>query len=256
MNRLLACRISSYGQYVEQAWDHLGHLGIEYIEAPVPRSRQEKARLRRRLADSGLSVSSFQAPCDIDRIDPGETMRPLLETCGEFGAHVCFVSVKPGPDLSFETACQRLRYIGDVAAGLGIAVAMEIHPPLATNGSAALQTMQSVGHPNIRVNFDTGNIYFYNRGLNAVDELAKVVDYVAAVHLKDTNGRYREWHFPALGAGVVDFPAVFDLLGRRDFLGPYTLELEGIQGRRYTLERRLAYVERSVEFLRRIGVLD
>ncbi len=256
MNRLLACRISSYGQYVEAAWDHLPGLGIEYIEASVPRSSEEKARLRRRLDESGLSVSSFQAPCDVDRIDPGETMRPLLETCVEFGAHVCFVSVRPGPDVDFRTACQRLRYIGDVAAGLGIAVAMEIHPPLATNGSTALQTMQSVGHPNIRVNFDTGNISFYNRGLNAADELAKVVDYVAAVHLKDTNGGYREWHFPALGAGVVDFPGVFDLLDRRDFLGPYTLELEGIQQRRYSLQRRLAYVERSVDYLRKIGVMD
>ncbi|MFP4354791.1 MAG: sugar phosphate isomerase/epimerase family protein [Phycisphaerae bacterium] len=256
MKRQFACRISSYGRYVEQGWSHLGELGIEHVEVLVPRSEEEKARLRRRLADSGLSVSSFQTPCDVDCIDPGETIRPLLETCVEFDVQVAFVSVKPGPDVDFATACQRLRYIGDVAAGLGIAVTIEIHPPLATNGSTALRTMQQVGHPNIRINYDTGNIYFYNRRLNAVDELAKVVDYVASVHLKDTSGKYRKWQFPALGRGVVDFEGVFSLLDRREFLGPYTLELEGIQGKRYSLEGRLAYVARSVEYLRSIGVLD
>ena len=68
--------------------------------------------------------------------------------------------------------------------------------------------MKGVNHPNVRINFDTGNIYFYNQNTDVVAELRKIIDYVASVHLKETDGGYESWNFPALGKGVVDFPAV------------------------------------------------
>jgi sugar phosphate isomerase/epimerase len=255
MNRIFACRLSSYGDYAEEAWEHLPALGIENIEAPVPETKGEKDTLRRRLKQSGLTVTSFQGDCDIHRIDPGENMRGQLEACAEFDVPICFASVKAG-QLDLEDTARRLRYVGDVAAGVGVAIALETHPDLATNGSVALRTMQAINHPNIRVNFDTGNIYFYNRHRTAEDELAKILDFVVAVHLKDTTGAYRKFRFPALGAGVVNFPEIFAMLDRRDFAGPYTLELEGMEGVEYSREDRLAYVESSVTYLRDIGVLD
>jgi sugar phosphate isomerase/epimerase len=254
MDRIFACRINSYGQYAQEAWDHLPRLGIENVECHVPPGAGDKADLRRLLDDSGLRVTSFQCDCDIHRMDPGEYMRPQLETCAEFDASVAFVSVRAG-ELGPDEAARRLRYVGDVAAGLGIAVALEIHPDLATNGSVALKTMQRVHHPNVRINFDTANIYFYNRGLKARDELAKVLDFVASVHLKDTKGGYKSFRFPPLGEGIVDFAEVFAMLDRREFPGPYTLELEGVEGKSYTRQQRLDMVERSVDFLKALGVL-
>ena len=54
-------------------------------------------------------------------------------------------------------------------------------------------------------------------------ELAKVLDYVAGVHLKDSGGGYKAHDFPTLGQGVVDFAAVFAQLNARGFTGPFTL---------------------------------
>jgi len=115
--------------------------------------------------------------------------------------------------------------------------------------------MKAVNHPNVRINFDTANIYFYNRNRTAVGELAKVIDYVASVHLKDTPGGFEEWTFPVLGTGVVDFPAVFKMLGSRGFVGPYTMELEGTQGVQRNEAEQLAYIADSAAYLRTIGVL-
>jgi sugar phosphate isomerase/epimerase len=143
--------------------------------------------------------------------------------------------------------------MGDVAAGLGVTIVIETHPPLLTNGDLGRQTMEAINHPHVRINFDTANIYFYNENMTAVSELAKVIDYVASVHLKDTPGGYQEWNFPVLGTGVVDFPEIFKMLDDRGFAGPFTMELEGTQGVDFDEAGQLRYIADSVAYLRRIG---
>ena len=89
--------------------------------------------------------------------------------------------------------------MGDIAKKHGVIVALETHPDLGANAAAHLETMRQINHPNVRVNFDTGNITFYNKGTDAVAELKKIIDYVATVELKDHNGQYMDWNFPVLG---------------------------------------------------------
>jgi len=119
-----------------------------------------------------------------------------------------------------------------------------------------LQTMQGVNHPNIRINFDTANIYYYNKGLNVIEEMKKVLSYIEGVHLKDTKGEYHTWYFPALGEGIVSFKELFQLLNERGFYGPFTMQIEGIQGETVTLEETYARMEKSVQHLRDLGCID
>ena len=117
---------------------------------------------------------------------------------------IIFVSVHAG-DTDRNAVYNRLRAIGENAEPAGIKVCLETHPDMAHNGEIALETMEAVNHPNICVNFDTGNVYYYNHNVTAVSEVQKVLPHVGAVHLKDTNGGYRTWHFPTLGEGVGRF---------------------------------------------------
>ncbi len=94
-----------------------------------------------------------------------------------------------------------------------------------------LSTMERLDHPCIRLNFDTGNILYYNAGADVVGELRQVVSFVRHVHLKDHSGGVGEWYFPALGAGgAVDFAKVHNVLMDAVFDGPCSLEIEGIAG--------------------------
>ena len=104
-------------------------------------------------------------------------------------------------------ACDRLRQAGDVARKHGVTISLETHPDLGTNARTHLEPMKTIHHPNVRVNFDTGNITFYNRGTDAVTELKQIVDYVATVEVKDHSGQYMTWNFPALGKGPSISPA-------------------------------------------------
>ena len=90
--------------------------------------------------------------------------------------------------------------------------------------------MEKINHPNIRVNFDTANIHYYNKNTDAPTELKKIIDYVATVEIKDHNGEYEGWYFPALGEGIVDIPEVLRILDEHGYTGPITMEIEGIKG--------------------------
>ena len=76
------------------------------------------------------------------------------------------------------------------------------------------------------------------------------------LYLKDTDGGFESWHFPALGEGVVDFPACIQILEAAGFDGPLTLELEGIKGEAFTEQLAKDRVEASIAYLRQIGVVS
>jgi sugar phosphate isomerase/epimerase len=225
---LIACRTTSYGPYEGLALEHLANLGIRHVEMMAPSSDKVSA-LRVELDRFGLSASSLHGQCDVSREDVARQIAEQMPIFAALQTRLMFVSVKT-ERTPLEIAFARLRQAGDVAAEHGVTIMLETHPDLATNAAVARRTMAAVGHPHVRINFDTANLYFYNHGADAVRELREMVPYVAAVHLKDTDGGYRHWCFPALGRGIVDFRGVFDVLDEARFSGPCTLEIEGVEG--------------------------
>jgi L-ribulose-5-phosphate 3-epimerase len=76
--------------------------------------------------------------------------------------------------------------------------------------------------------------------------------------LKDSRGGFEDWYFPALGeGGAVDFARVRQALDGVGFIGPYTIEIEGIGGEPEPgLEERHNRIARSVAHLRACGFFD
>ena len=255
MQNLIAVRVSCYGEFEHRAWTHLPEIGVRNIEMAVP-PPDGVAALKQKLADHGLKASSLDGSCRIGLENVAETMHPQFEACQALGAKVMFASIQAG-ELDLDTAYSRLREVGDVAAQYGVTMGMETHPDLISNGDVALQTERAVDHPNVRVNFDTANVYYHNDipGINAVSELAKIIDYVGSVHMKDTDGGYQSPCFPSLGQGVVDYPEVFRMLNARGFTGPFTMELEGFAGHTFDEPGQLKYVADSITYLKDIGVM-
>ena len=248
---LLSCRTESYGKFAETAFEHLPSIDVYNIEIPTPAPGEIDQTIVK-LERHGLTASTLQGSINIESDNAGRDFIPTLEAAGALGSKIVFVSVKAG-DLGLQVVYDRLRSVGDEAGKRGITVGMETHPDLITNADVAIETMQGVNHPNIRVNYDTANIHYYNREVDSVEELRKVIDYVGSMHLKDTNGEFETWFFPTFGEGIVDFKAVFDLLATRGFYGPYTMEIEGIAGEDLNEEETCKRVADSVDYLRRIG---
>lgn len=249
----IACRRASYREFEVVAYEHLAGLGVKHVEIPVP-AEDAIAATKAELAARGLTATTLHGEVDVTRADCAAGVEAQMPAFEALGTKLMFISCKHG-DTPRDTVYGRLREAGDVAAAHGVTIVIETHPELLTNGVTALQTMQAVDHPHVRVNYDTANVYFYNEDCGGVEELRQVIDYVAAVHLKDTNGAYRTWHFPALGRGIVDFAAHFELLDRAGFAGPYTLEIEGIEGAPNGEREICDRIAESVGYLRGMGRL-
>ena len=253
MENIIACNLGSYRQFGANAYTHLAEIGLTNVEIGVP-SAESVDEVQSNLNAYGLTATSLLGRCDIQSETVVSDFQPTLEIADKMGVKIIFASVHAG-DTDRNAVYDRLRAIGENAAPSGIKVCLETHPDLIHNGDIALETMQAVNHPNICVNFDTGNVYYYNHNVTAVSEVQKVIPHVGAVHLKDTNGGYRTWHFPALGEGVVDFKAVFQTLNDAGFYGPFTMELEGIEGETVDEAGIQARVADSLQHLKDIEVL-
>jgi sugar phosphate isomerase/epimerase len=234
--------------------DRVRDIGIPAVEISLG-PEDDPAEARQLLADHGLRAATLTAPCPIADDGVFDTFRNYSAKAAALGCSGLFTSVKAG-DMPLDTAYERLRRIGDIAAEHGLKVGMETHPDLCENGTKAAASLQAIGHPNVGMNYDTANVYYYNHDIDTVEEVAKVVEHVVSVHLKDTEGGYHSPNFPRFGEGVVDFPGVFAVLNDADFTGPFTIELEGPLATSKDPEEQEAHTRACVEYLREQGLVE
>jgi inosose dehydratase len=176
-----------------------------------------------------------------------------------FTVRLCVCAAgQPADETERRSIILHLRRLGDTAVAAGITLAVETHKGPTQNAEAMLDLMSDVDHPGVRLNFDTGNIAYYNQGFDPCEELEKVKHLVQSVHLKDNRGGFEDWYFPAVGdGGSVDFVRVRETLDSIDFKGPYTIEIEGIGGEvEPGLEVRQQRIAHSVKHLKACGFLD
>jgi sugar phosphate isomerase/epimerase len=247
----LGCRLASYGKFQDAAWSHLPSIGIRHVFLNVPPTG-ELEEVQKRLKAHRLQPLVLRGQADLGQPGSVDELAGQLAVCEKLGVHFMFLSPRhTGVDR--ETACQRLRRAGEIAERHGVIIALETHPDLGTNGLVHLETMRRINHPNVRVNFDTGNITYYNRGADVVSELKTIIDYVATVELKDHSGQPQTWNFPALGEGKVDFQGVLNVLRAHRYSGPITIEVEGVEGNPWNQEQTKAAIAHSVAYLRKLA---
>ena len=247
MNWRLACRLASYGKYQDAAWEHLPSIGVHHVFLSVPEPGEVGA-VKQRLRAHQLKPLVMRGQADLGEPQSVDVLAGQLAVCASMGVRYMFLSPRH-TGVSKEVAYDRLRQVGEIARRHGVIVALETHPDLGTNADEHLETMKRVDHPNVRVNFDTGNITYYNQGADVVAELKKIIDYVATVELKDHSGQPRTWDFPALGQGKINFAGVLDVLRAHGYAGPITIEVEGIEGKPWNEDQTKQAIAESVTFL-------
>jgi len=259
-----------YGRFgVREAVKGAARAGLRYVELAmvghtmgemdVPpdavineRSSEEDIQSFQRLLEAeGVRVISANGGGNLEEREVVESIKKRMQLAHRLGARIFTISCGK----SSETVFKHLQELGDFALSHGLVIALETHPPLITNADVALETMRKVNHRNVRINYDTANVHYYNEGVDTLDQLRRILDYVVHMHLKDSRKGYKEWFFPALGEGTIDIPGLFKLCNDAGFFGPFSMELEGIEGEGdLPLEKRQERVARSVEYLKKIGV--
>lgn len=280
MKRVISCFTNSFGpDGIRAAADRIRSTGVEYLEMAlrghnfgglvIPESAvitekatdEEAQEFVDYLAARDVKVSGCNVGGPNILTPDGLELSLKRIRFASRWFHVPIVisgASQPSTPDERKTMIASLRTMGSLAADLGMTVALETHKGPTQNAAAMLQLMADVDHPAVRINFDTGNIAYYNEGVNPVDELEKVKTFVRNVHVKDNRGGFEDWYFPAVGdAGAVDFVRIREILDTVGFAGPYTIEIEGIKDEPEPgLDGRTERVARSAQHLKACGYFD
>ncbi|MBN2301958.1 MAG: sugar phosphate isomerase/epimerase [Lentisphaerae bacterium] len=252
MKHIIACRDSVYGDR-ETAFRLLPEAGITATEACGVTADDiddvcDKAR------KTGITITTLGTGVNLSKGESITAFSRLIEGAARTNIKKIFTSIGAG-DEDHVVCLDRLKELASLADRSGITICMETHMPFGHNGDTAMKTMTAVASSALRMNFDTANIYYYNKNIDTVQELKKVLPMVSSVHLKETDGGFESFNFPLFGEGIVNFPEVFRLLDGVGFEGPYTMELEGPLTDNKSVEERHAAVKSCMEYLKSIGVV-
>jgi sugar phosphate isomerase/epimerase len=252
-NVLASC--GGYGRYGHIMYEHLPTIGIHHLQIGAPSLDQIdeiQARLRQHGLEAVVLTARYLEEDTVATAEATKDWNAAFDTAVEMGVSLVHSSIKAGPGAE-SRVYDWLKRMGDAAADRNLTLVLETHPDLLHNGDVCLRTMEVVNHPAVRINFDTGNMSYYNEDGDAVAELKKIAPYVASTHLKDHSGNFEEWNFGTLGTGVVDFAGVRQTLAAADYPGPWILQVEGDTGEDTTEAEVKERMAQSVAHLQGLG---
>jgi L-ribulose-5-phosphate 3-epimerase len=149
------------------------------------------------------------------------------------------------------TFFKEIQRIGDYAKSKNVTVCLEMHGNWCNNGKTGAEIIRKANHPNVRLNYDTGNVMLYGR-VRPEEDIRHALPYMAFMHIKEDAGALGEWNFPALGDGTIDFDMILREL--KNYTGPFSVEVE-FDGKERTLAEINSAVKKSSTFLRSKGLL-
>ncbi|MGV0835819.1 TIM barrel protein [Mycolicibacterium thermoresistibile] len=240
MTTQLACTVRPWAQFpLERALEAIPIAGYDAVALPVHGVTEvitadtpaaQAHEIGAVIRDHGLQLVILSHAADLDRTDEAAwtTLRRQLDHCARLGVHTL---VDMGcPDV--ENAERYLRLMaaaGPYAAERGVTIAIKPHGGLTRTAADTLALVHRVGHEAVRICWDPGNLVHYG-GEPPERGLAEAAPYIAAVGARDhpnrTPHRSGQGMPPALtpGDGIVDFVALYRILGAHGFAGPTAVE--------------------------------
>lgn len=238
MNNILAGHTNSYHTYsLDEALEGIAGAGFKYVElsavrgwtehVPLEASHAQIAEIKARLDRLGLKASALSGHSDLTTAAGVVDGKKAVDLCTKLGLSVMNTAIGGhySQDEDKDAFMGYIHDLADYAAARGVTLSLEVHGDIMASGQISIPLIQEINRANVKINYDTANCVFYG-GVEAVDDLRPVVPYLAHVHLKDTGGGQRDWNFPAVGEGRLDFGAILRLLEEEGYAGPFSVEIE------------------------------
>ena len=236
MERIISVSTMAFDGYsLDTALDELAALGVRHVEpASVDKIFQHLVEedfcdaragwLREQLAARGLACVSLSAHMDLSRPDSVDRFARRLEFAHAIGAKV--VNTIAGPTEGLPRFQANIVAIGKWAAELGLTLALENHGDLVDREQQIVALIEQIDIPAVRVNYDTGNAWYYSKGaIDPIAELERLAPVVAHVHLKSPQIIDGLMRWVALGEGELDLAATGRVLRERLPNIPLSFEL-------------------------------
>ncbi|MDO8589271.1 MAG: sugar phosphate isomerase/epimerase family protein [Armatimonadota bacterium] len=262
MKNKLGCSTHCYSKYsLERALDGIAKSGLKYVElaaiaghtdhvVPEEMTDADFAALNKALADRGLEAISISGHVDPTKEGHLGKLRNRIVLANKVGAkYVNTLSGHPHTEEETRDLFAAMRKLGDLARDHDVTICFETHGGIMGKSADCRRTIETIDHPNVRINYDPANIIYFI-GDRPEEDVHGVLGLISHFHIKDKIGGPNEWNFPAIGDGTVDFAKVIGPVLASGYTGPFSFELEftpeGLQSAEdvdAALAKSISYVE-------------
>ncbi|MFV0464504.1 MAG: sugar phosphate isomerase/epimerase family protein [Lachnospiraceae bacterium] len=132
--------------------------------------------------------------------------------------------LEDGKKITNEEVVENIKSLLPLLEKCKIILVLEIHGEFST-GAILESIVKRVNSEWVKINYDTANAIFYG-GVDPVEDIENCIENIAYMHLKDKAGSDKEWNFPALGEGNIDFSGLFKKLEKHNNCCPLSVEIE------------------------------
>ena len=240
MKHVVAVNTNTYhGFSVEEALQGIADAGFKHIEPAAVKgwtehimpdmSEEEIVKIEKRMAELGLKPIALSGHCSITDKERLPDFYANIDLAQRLGCEFIVTSVDEAHLEKEETDSLELRptlrELGKVCKEKGLKLALETHGEKFGTGQSLHKLLEEVGSDNVFINFDTANVIMYGN-VDPLEDLKACYDKLAFIHLKDKLGEQKEWNFPAVGSGNIDFEAIFAFLEEKGLDVPLSIEIE------------------------------
>ena len=181
MRNALAGHTNSFHTYGrEEALAGIAEAGYRTVELTAVEGWTEHVdldadtgELRARLEHYGLEPVVLSGHSDLTTDEGLAYGIKAVEWCANYGLPVMNTAIggHASQEENESAFLANIEALANAAEDAGVDVALEIHGDIMASGARTLPLLERIGHPRIKVAYDTGNCEFYG-DVKAVDDLA------------------------------------------------------------------------------------
>lgn len=251
------------GHSFEDVVKSVSEVGFKYLELvsapginehinPRPEviSKKEIHYIESFCNDHGVEIYALGGHCRLLKNKSIENFKKVLDMAEVL--NVKYVSTDTGEIESKEDEKRFYKEIVEIANyafARDINICIEMHGNWFNNGKKGSNILRKIDNPNIKINYDTGNVIFFDNTRPEYD-IEHALPFLGFVHLKDSSGKYKDWDFPPIGEGKIDFKKIFEVI--KNYEGPISLEIE-FDGKVQPIKKISNGLKKSMESLKEYG---
>ena len=265
-NRRIIVNSNCYHGYpVQRALESIHRLGLRNVELTATKgwtehvfpsmSFSELLSVRNLIQSLDLSVPAMSGHVSLMDDERIGDFLDNIELAAFFGAHIIVSSVGEahirGREADDDVLVRNIESIIPALERNSMTLVLETHGEHGT-GRRLLQITDRIRSERVGICYDTANVVFYG-GVKGSDDLEACQQAVRYIHIKDKAGEEKEWNFPALGKGYIDFPALLKVLDDNDNSSPLSIEIEFTSSGSSSIEEVDKAVADSRDYLLSLG---
>ena len=261
--RIIAVNSNCYHGYsIEDALEGIHAAGFHYVELTATKGWTEHVfptqsfaylqGLKKKMGELDIKPFSMSGHCNLMDEERLPDFIQNIELAHFFGCDYIVSSVgeahlKDRQTTGNQVLCEHLRSLLPYLEKYQMTLVLEIHGDHCT-GKILKEITDTVASKWVKINYDTANAIFYG-GVIPEEDMDNCGEDLVYIHLKDKAGEQKEWNFPALGEGYVNFPAIFKKLEEKQNLCPFSIEIEFTPEGAGSLENVNKAVKTSADYL-------